>query len=173
MLLKRLRSTKQWVNQGEAGETMTTFGEKLRQLMTEQQMSQRKLAELVPCNDGYLSRVARDLGVPSAELAARLDEVLAADGTLAALRPERTMPTAEEALKLAAWLEETNVGDGGVNYLETATRRLVYDYPRLPPLTVLRQAQSLQGRIVDILRGGRQRIAQTQALLGISAELSR
>lgn len=150
---------------------MTTFGEKLRQLMTERSTSQRALAKLVPCNDGYLSRVANDLMMPSEEMAARLDEVLAADGTLAALRPERITPPAEDALKLAAWLEETNIGDGAVGYLQTATRRLVNDYPRRPPLAVLREAQSLQARLVNTLRGGRQRIAQTQALLGISAEL--
>ncbi|WP_165964541.1 helix-turn-helix transcriptional regulator [Actinomadura sp. KC216] len=150
---------------------MTTFGERLRQLMADRQISQRNLAGLVPCNAGYLSRVANDLKLPSEELAARLDEVLDAGGTLAALRPERRTPAVEEALRLAAWLEETNVGDGAVGYLETATRRLVYDYPRRPPLAVLREAQALQARIVDTLRGGRQRIAQTQALLGISAEL--
>ncbi|TDD93364.1 helix-turn-helix domain-containing protein [Actinomadura rubrisoli] len=64
-----------------------TFGEKLRQLMAERQISQRKLAALVPCNDGYLSKIASGLKCPSPEVAERLDELLGAGGTLAALRP--------------------------------------------------------------------------------------
>lgn len=68
---------------------MTTFGEKLRALMAERRISQRKLARLVPCDDGHLSKIANDRKRPSPELAARLDELLNAGGTLAALRPER------------------------------------------------------------------------------------
>ncbi|TDC70171.1 XRE family transcriptional regulator [Actinomadura sp. GC306] len=63
-----------------------TFGERLRQLMAERGISQRRLAKLVPCNDGYLSKLARNLQVPSAEMAAQLDEALDAGGQLAALR---------------------------------------------------------------------------------------
>lgn len=63
-----------------------TFGEKLRQLMAERGISQRRLAKLVPCNDGYLSRVAHDRKVPSQRMAERLDELLDAGGQLAALR---------------------------------------------------------------------------------------
>ncbi|WP_067461112.1 helix-turn-helix domain-containing protein [Actinomadura macra] len=71
---------------------MTTFGEKLRELMNEQQISQRKMSGLVPCDDGYLSRIARDLRTPSQEMAERLDEILGADGALAALKPEPSRP---------------------------------------------------------------------------------
>lgn len=63
-----------------------TFGEKLRQLMAARNVSQRALARLVPCNDGYLSRVARDAKMPSERIAGRLDELLDAGGELAALR---------------------------------------------------------------------------------------
>ncbi|MFE9105666.1 helix-turn-helix domain-containing protein [Actinomadura geliboluensis] len=143
----------------------------LRRLMTEQQISQRALADLVPCDAGYLSRVVNGLKMPSEEMAARMDEALAADGSLAALLPERRSPVCDEVLALAAWLEESNVGDGAIGHLETATRRLAFEYPRLPPLAVLRDAQELQGRVVGILRGGRQRLTQTRALLGVAAEL--
>ncbi len=44
---------------------MTTFGAKLRALMAERQISQRKLAKLVPCNDGHLSKLANDRKRPS------------------------------------------------------------------------------------------------------------
>ncbi|TDC54465.1 XRE family transcriptional regulator [Actinomadura sp. KC345] len=150
---------------------MTTFGEKLRALMAERQISQRKLAKLVPCDGGHLSKIANGHKRPSPELANRLDELLEADGKLAALRPERPSSAGEDILNLAAWLEETNVGDGAVGHFETATRRLVYDYPRQPPLAVLHEAQALQERVWGILRGGRQRIAQTRAILAVSAEL--
>ncbi|MWA02334.1 helix-turn-helix domain-containing protein [Actinomadura sp. LD22] len=150
---------------------MTTFGQKLRQLMDERRLSQRKLAALVPCNDGYLSRVARDLRTPAREIAERLDELLDADGALTELVPEKRTPAADDVLELAAWLEETNVGDGAVDYLGTAIRRLAHDYPRQPPLAVLQEAQTLQSRVAEILRSGRQRLAQTRDLLSISAEL--
>jgi transcriptional regulator with XRE-family HTH domain len=71
---------------------MITFGEKLRQLMAERQMSQRGLARLVPCDGGYLSKVAGGHKRPSTELAERLDELLGADGVLAALRPQDPGP---------------------------------------------------------------------------------
>lgn len=143
---------------------------KLRALMSERQVSQRQLAKLVPCDDGHLSKICNGHKFPSERLAERLDELLDAGGDLAVLRPERA-PATEEVLALAAWLEETNIGDGAVGNMETATRRLAYDYARQPPLAVLREAQALQGRISGILRGGRTRVAQTRALLCITAEL--
>ncbi|GAA1585202.1 hypothetical protein GCM10009678_79710 [Actinomadura kijaniata] len=85
-------------------------------------------------------------------------------------RPVQSSP-AEDVVELAAWLEQSNVGDGVIGYLETATRRLTFDYARQPPLTVLEEATALQAKVTRILRSGRQRIAQTQALLTISAEL--
>ncbi len=65
-----------------------TFGEKLGQLLEERGLSQRKLGKLVPCDDGYVSRVRRGIYMPSEEMAARLDEALGADGSLLALRPK-------------------------------------------------------------------------------------
>ncbi|WP_067466929.1 helix-turn-helix domain-containing protein [Actinomadura macra] len=71
---------------------METFGEKLCELMAERQISQRKLSNLVPCDDGYVSRLVRGLRMPSEEMAARFDEILGADGSLAALRPDPPKP---------------------------------------------------------------------------------
>uniref|UniRef100_UPI003F49AA51 helix-turn-helix domain-containing protein n=1 Tax=Actinomadura sp. CA-154981 TaxID=3240037 RepID=UPI003F49AA51 len=67
------------------------FGEKLRALLTERKISQRQLAKLVPCDDGYLSRVANGHRRPPPELAERLDELLDAGGTLVACLPQ-SMP---------------------------------------------------------------------------------
>ncbi|WP_169814125.1 helix-turn-helix domain-containing protein [Actinomadura kijaniata] len=86
------------------------------------------------------------------------------------VHPARPAPE-EDVVELAAWLEQSDVGDGMIRYLETATRRLTFDYARQPPLEVLQEATALQAKVTKILRGGRQRIAQTQALLTISAEL--
>jgi transcriptional regulator with XRE-family HTH domain len=64
---------------------METFGAVMRALMAERDLSLRKLAVIVHYNDGYLSRVSRDLRVPSAEVARRLDDTLGAGGQLSAL----------------------------------------------------------------------------------------
>lgn len=70
-----------------------TFGEKLRQLMNERHISQRKLAALVPCDNGHLSKVANGHKRPSPGLVDRLDELLDAGGQLRALRPEKRNDT--------------------------------------------------------------------------------
>ena len=64
-----------------------TFGEKMRALLAERGISLHKLAKRLPANQGYLSRVARDLKPPSPEMAKRIDTALGAGGELAALRP--------------------------------------------------------------------------------------
>ncbi|WP_433229076.1 helix-turn-helix domain-containing protein [Actinomadura formosensis] len=68
---------------------MTTFGEKLRALMAERQISQRKLAKRVPCDGGHLSKIVNGRKNPSPELAQRLDELLDADGELVTLARAR------------------------------------------------------------------------------------
>ncbi|GAA4058523.1 helix-turn-helix transcriptional regulator [Actinomadura miaoliensis] len=65
-----------------------TFGEKLRALMAERQISQRRLAAMVPCDNGHLSKVANGVKRPSPELVERLDQLLGADGELIALSAE-------------------------------------------------------------------------------------
>ncbi|NVI91163.1 helix-turn-helix transcriptional regulator [Actinomadura sp. BRA 177] len=110
---------------------MDTFGQKLRALMAERQISQRKLAKLVPCDDGHLSKIANDRKNPSLELARRLDDFLEANGELAALRrPGRSeqalTPDEGERLRLAAG-RPSRVDQGVVQALATvlaAQRRL-------------------------------------------------
>ncbi|TDD93493.1 hypothetical protein E1298_09195 [Actinomadura rubrisoli] len=53
--------------------------------MADRQISQRKLAERVPCSDDYISRLARDMRAPSEQMAKRLDEILDAGKELIAL----------------------------------------------------------------------------------------
>lgn len=86
-----------------------TFGEKMRALMAERGISLHALARTIPANQGYLSRVSRDLKAPSEEMAKRIDTELGADGELAALRPPSVRgtlnglytPDDEERLRLA------------------------------------------------------------------------
>src|SRR5687767_3624532 len=66
-----------------------TFGQAMCELMTERGISLRKLAKAVPCDAGYLSKIARDLKPPSTSLAARIDTALDANGELAATAPKR------------------------------------------------------------------------------------
>ncbi|MFD0690975.1 hypothetical protein [Actinomadura fibrosa] len=85
--------------------------------------------------------------------------------------PPDARTSGDDAVALADWLQQSNIGDGTIDYLQTAVRRLAFGYARRPPLDVMREARELQTRINRILRSGRQRIAQTQALLATSAEL--
>lgn len=64
-----------------------TFGESMRALMTERDISLRKLAKTIPADVGGLSKISRDLKRPSKAMAERIDVALDAGGELAALRP--------------------------------------------------------------------------------------
>ncbi|TYK49572.1 helix-turn-helix domain-containing protein [Actinomadura decatromicini] len=105
-----------------------TFGERMRQLMQEQDVSLRRLAKAVPCNVGYLSKVARDLGGPSEDLAKRLDELLGAGGELAGLRRPPQRPTSVKA--------------GDADRLRHAARKPL----RVDPATVEALARVLDGQ---------------------------
>lgn len=76
-----------------------TFGEMMRALMAERGISLRALARAIPANAGYLSKISRDLKPPSEEMAERIDAVLNAGGTLAALgrvTSARRVPTPDD-----------------------------------------------------------------------------
>jgi transcriptional regulator with XRE-family HTH domain len=153
---------------------MGTFGERVRALMAERGISLRGLAKTISYDAGYLSKVVNGHRPPPPAMARVLDAALDAGGELvdlAGLTPSASGRASDDVLDLAGWLEQSNIGDGAIAYLQATARRLAYDYPRRPPLEVLRDARTLQARVTEILRGGRQRIVQTRALLEISAEL--
>lgn len=62
------------------------FAEKLRTLMADRGISMRKPARQIPYDSGNLSRIVNGRKTPSERVAARLDELLDANGELAALR---------------------------------------------------------------------------------------
>ncbi|MEO3827954.1 helix-turn-helix transcriptional regulator [Actinomadura sp. B10D3] len=137
---------------------MATFGERLRQLMAERGISQRKLARLVPCDDGFLSRIANDRRRPSPELAARLDALLDAGGELAALRPcaPPSVPSggvAEEieALELARRVAASEVGDGTLVALETAVDELASAYALTRPADLLPRIRRHLGYVAALM----------------------
>jgi tetratricopeptide (TPR) repeat protein len=76
-----------------------------------------------------------------------------------------------QAVDLGAWLESTNAGEATVAYLAATARELARAYTNRPPLTVLKDATELQRRITALLRGGRQRLAQTRDLCQTAAEV--
>ncbi len=58
------------------------FGMLLCDLLRERELSARRLAALVPCDEALVSRLRCGRQLPSVRVAARLDELLAADGAL-------------------------------------------------------------------------------------------
>src|SRR5260370_35009409 len=66
-----------------------SFAGTLRALMDEREISGRALARKVPCDPGYVSRLASGKQRPSLRIARRLDELLGAGGGLAPAPPRR------------------------------------------------------------------------------------
>jgi transcriptional regulator with XRE-family HTH domain len=60
----------------------TSFDDELRRLMAARGMSTRRLAREIPCDPGYVSKLAAGMKHPSRAIAARFDDVLDADGKL-------------------------------------------------------------------------------------------
>ena len=78
---------------------------------------------------------------------------------------------ATEALDLATWAEQTNVGNMTIDALADGASRLARDYLRKPPLPVLREAASAYRRVSGLLRGGHQSLRQTRDLYVIAGQL--
>ena len=152
-----------------------TFGESMRALMAERDISLRKLAKSIPADVGYLSKISRDLTPPSGKMAEEIDTALGAGGELAALsrRPEglRLPITVASAVEFAAWIEGTNVGEATLAFLDQETRRLTFDYARRRPADVTAEASELLQQVTRLLRESRQRLAQTRTLFRNASEL--
>ena len=69
---------------------MSAFSRELARLMEARGLGVREVARRVPCNPGHISNLRNGKARPSPELAADLDTVLGADGTLAGLAPPAT-----------------------------------------------------------------------------------
>jgi tetratricopeptide (TPR) repeat protein len=78
---------------------------------------------------------------------------------------------ADRISELVAWVEETNMGDGTLGYLDGATSQLAHDCLSTPPIRSHERAASLTRRVFDLLRSGHQRIGQTRDLYVIAGKL--
>jgi hypothetical protein len=83
----------------------------------------------------------------------------------------RTYLLADRISELVTWVEETNVGNGTLDYLDQATRWLAHDCLTTPPIQSHERAAALTERVFRLLQGGRQRIGQTRDLYVIAGKL--
>jgi hypothetical protein len=86
-------------------------------------------------------------------------------------RPFGTYMLADRISELVTWVEETNVGDGTLDYLDQVTLRLAHDCLTAPPFQSYERAAALIERVFALLRGGHQRIGQTRDLYVIGGKL--
>ncbi|WP_141578711.1 helix-turn-helix transcriptional regulator [Actinomadura sp. WMMA1423] len=139
-----------------------TFGAELLKLMAERGLSLRKLAPAVPCDVGHLSKVSRGLRSPSEALAERLDEMLGADGALAALRQpvksrrtsgDATVPAEPDAqlFELAARAGASDLPHGTLDLLDSVIDRLCRDYPTVAPELLSVRGQAYLAHVLRLL----------------------
>jgi transcriptional regulator with XRE-family HTH domain len=139
---------------------MPTFGDEVRRLLAERGMSLRELARRSHYDDGHLSKVLSGRKRATAELGLRLDDILGADGILAALAEAPPIPAgvldADDeiaALELARRAEASDVGTGTVERLEVAVDELAIAYPGTPPRDLLDRVRvhlGYTGRLLDV-----------------------
>ena len=78
---------------------------------------------------------------------------------------------ADRISELANWAEISNVGDSGLSYLDGSIMRLASDCLTVSPVQTGYEAETLINRISEILRTGRQRLAQTRDLYVFAGKL--
>lgn len=153
---------------------MTDFGSELRRLLVARGMSLRETARQVPCDSGYLSKVAAGRKRPSAELAARLDEVLGAGGELADLAAADHPGTGSSELdliELGRRAEASDVGSGTLELLTGAVEGLCRDYSREDVGALCARARGYLGYITHLLER-RTTLAQHRELLVLAGWLA-
>jgi hypothetical protein len=134
----------------------------------------RQLARAVPCNPGHVSNLRAGRDRPSPEMAARLDEALAAGGVLIGLVAGPGTAAADDeitALELARRAEASDVGDGTCERLELTVDDLATAYPRTPPAELLGRVRSYLGYVTG-LADARATLTQRRRLLVSGAWLS-
>ncbi|PRY00693.1 helix-turn-helix domain-containing protein [Allonocardiopsis opalescens] len=138
---------------------MTAFGDHLRDLMTERGVSLRKLAAAVHFDVGYLSRAARGLQPPSAELVAALDAELGAGGTLieAAAPPldgDDQADADDEAGVLLDFMrraEASDLGPGTLDVTHATIDQLCREYPTMPGPKLRKRGNAVMNRVLGML----------------------
>jgi tetratricopeptide (TPR) repeat protein len=142
---------------------MSAFSTELARLMETRSLGVREVARRVPCNPGHISNLRSGKAQPSPELAADLDKVLGADGTLAALAPAQRrhrvpvpdLAAADDeiaALEFARRAEASDVGNSVLEQLELTVDDLATAYPGTPPadlLSLVRDSLGYAGQLLD------------------------
>ena len=147
-----------------------------RRLMEQRGMSLRALAKAVHQDPSYLSRALRGLKPCGPRLARDIDDALAADGAVieaaARSRPvDGDRAGAAEALHVMTWVTATNASNDAITELDRSARYLAEAHARMPAAKVLREVLGVHRAAHALLRGGRQRLAQTRELLRTDSAL--
>jgi transcriptional regulator with XRE-family HTH domain len=161
---------------------VSAFGREMARLMEARGLGVREVARRVPCNPGHISNLRSGKARPSPELAADLDTVLGADGTLAALAPAQRshrVPVPDlagaddeiAALEFARRAEASDVGNSVVEQLELTVDDLATAYPRTPPADLLGPVRTHLGYAGHLLND-RATLAQHRRLLVTGGWLS-
>jgi hypothetical protein len=115
-------------------------------------------------------------GAALADLAHDTDGALAAGGEIV----QAAAPVDEvggtrvgeaEALEVMTWVTATNASDDAIAELARSADYLADAHARLPAAKVLREVLGVHRAVQALLRGGRQRLAQTRGLLRIDSVL--
>jgi hypothetical protein len=137
-------------------------------------MSLRALAGAMHCDASYLSKALRGLKPCGPKLARDIDQALEAGGEViqaAASRDPAKGAGAAEALSVMTWVTATNASDDAITELARGAGYLAEAHGRMPARTVLSEVAALHRAVHAVLRGGRQRLAQTRELLRIDSAL--
>jgi hypothetical protein len=138
---------------------VSEFGSEVARLLSERGMSLHEAARQSHYDVSYLSKVVNGRKPGSHELAATLDKVLAADGTLVAMIPGRLAVGAArdvaddetDAWELARLAEVSDVGRATLERLEQAVDDLAVAYPGTPPLELLGRIRRHLGYVTRLL----------------------
>jgi transcriptional regulator with XRE-family HTH domain len=159
---------------------MSAFGGELARLMEARGLGVREVARRVPYNPGHISNLRSGKAQASPELAADLDKVLGAGGTLAVLAPAQRRHRVPDlagaddevaALELARRAEASDVGNSVVEQLELTVDDLAMAYPGTPPADLLGRIRTHLGYAGHLL-DARATLAQHRRLLVTGGWLS-
>ncbi len=145
-------------------------------LMSERGLGVRALARHVPCDPALISRLASGRQQPSAQIARRLDEVLAAGGELADLasmapNPGPVFDDELGAIEAARRAGATEVGTVAVERLEQVVDALAMAYPSSAPAKLLSRAGTYLAYVTGLL-GRKSTLSEHRRLLVTSGWLS-
>ena len=139
-------------------------------------MSLRALARALHYDASYLSKALRGYKTCGPKLARDLDAVLGADGEIIRVAADSApagsaRAGAAGALDVMKWVTATNTSDAAIGELARGAEYLAEAHGRMPAGKVLREVLGVHRAVHAVIRGGRQRLAQTRELLRIDSAL--